>query len=136
MRTALLAVALLLEACGGRDSKPVESLSGGKDTSTFVLSSLAGTRDGDKLQARAVFSGAGSESIAMDLRFGIGVPTHLESGTWTEGGMTGTVRERSVTFLGGQSGPPSLGGKFDLLGSDGTARYRVTIPVQELKNKL
>ena len=40
---------------------------------------------------------------------------------------------RSVTFLGGQSGPPSIGGIFDLVGPSGAALYRVNIPVTELK---
>ncbi len=39
-------------------------------------------------------------------------------------------------FLGGQDGPPSLGGKFDLLNPAGIAVYRITIPTTELKNKL
>ena len=66
----------------------------------------------------------------------LGVPTHVESGTWRGFGEQGTVRERSSTFLGGQSGPPSIGGRFDLRGPDGADRYRVTIPVQELKERL
>lgn len=72
----------------------------------------------------------------MDLQFTVGVPTSLKSGTWTGLGSGGIVKERSVTFLGGQSGPPSIGGRFDLIAPDGRAQYRVNIPLQELKNKL
>jgi hypothetical protein len=46
------------------------------------------------------------------------------------------VRQRSVTFLGGQSGSPSIGGRFDLIGTDNRPQYRVTIPLQELRQPL
>ena len=39
-------------------------------------------------------------------------------------------------FLGGQDGPPSIGGSFDLLDPAGVGKYRVTIPTTELKVKL
>ena len=39
-------------------------------------------------------------------------------------------------FLGGQGiGPPSIGGRFDLLDPIGSAKYRITIPTSELKIK-
>jgi len=78
--------------------------------------------------------------LTVKMSFAIGAPTKLKSGQWQwvrEGGLTsGTVTERSVMFLGGQDGPPSIGGRFDLLDSDGIAKYRVTIPTTELKIKL
>jgi hypothetical protein len=129
-------ILLALAGCRGREAKPVEDLSGAADVSRFVLSSIRGTRDGDRLDVRAVFGGDAGGLIRVDLRFTIGVPTSLRSGTWTGLASGGDVRERSVTFLGGQSGPPSIGGRFDLVAPDGSARYRVTIPLQELKNKL
>jgi hypothetical protein len=46
------------------------------------------------------------------------------------------VRERSSTFLGGQSEPPSIGGRFDLIGSGGRPLYRIAIPLQPLNNPL
>jgi hypothetical protein len=134
--STLTGLVLLLAACGGRNIKLVEDIGGGRDVSQFTLTSLAGTRDGDKLNARAVFSKGGDDAIRLELRFSIGAPTRLESGTWNGSGDEGLVRERSVTFLGGQNGPPSLGGRFDLLGRDGSPRYRVNIPMQELKQKL
>ena len=39
-------------------------------------------------------------------------------------------------FLGGQDGPPSIGGRFDLLDPKGAATYRITIPTTELREKL
>jgi hypothetical protein len=129
-------ILLALAGCRTKEVKPVEDLSGRRDVSRLVLTSLSGTRDGDRLGVRAVFTGGVGERIQVDLRFTVGVPTTLKSGTWTGFGDSGSVKERSVTFLGGQSGPPSIGGRFDLLAPDGSARYRVAIPLQELKNKL
>jgi hypothetical protein len=100
---------------------------------------VRGTRDGDRLDAEAVFAD-GASMLTVKMSFAIGAPTKLKSGQWQwvrEGGLTsGTVTERSVMFLGGQDGPPSIGGRFDLLDSDGIAKYRVTIPTTELKIKL
>jgi hypothetical protein len=42
---------------------------------------------------------------------------------------------RSVTFLGGQDGPPSVGGSFDLLDAARMPVYRVNLPVTELKRQ-
>jgi hypothetical protein len=87
----------------------------------------AGTRDADRLDVQAVYS-HGSGHLTVDLNFRVTPPTRLESGTWSGLGGEGAVRERSSTFLGGQSGPPSIGGRFDLLAPDGKPLYRVTIP--------
>lgn len=129
-------ILLVLAGCQRPDPKPVEDLSGGRDLSRFVLTSIRGTRDGDRLDVRVEFNGLAGELLRVDLRFTIGVPTSLKSGTWTGFGTGGGVRERSVTFLGGQSGPPSIGGRFDLAAPDGSPRYRVSIALQELKTKL
>jgi len=73
----------------------------------------------------------------MDLRFRIGVPTRLESGQYhwqqADGTLEGQVRARSVTFLGGQSDNPNLGGVFELLSSTGRPLYKVTLPTSEVK---
>lgn len=114
---------------------PVEDPSGAQDVSRFSLTSLNGTRDGERLSARAVY-GDGSRSLTLDLRFKVGPQTRLESGTWAGFSGSGGVKERAVTFLGGQSGPPSLGGRFDLVAADGRVAYRVTIPLQALSNPL
>jgi hypothetical protein len=129
---------LLLVACGGPKGPPVEDLVRHENLSLFTLHSLHGTRDGDRLRTQAVFSDS-SSMLTMELRFVIGSPTTLESGAWNWARnnqmLSGAVAARSVTFLGGQDGPPSIGGTFDLLGSDGAARYRVIVPLTELKVK-
>ena len=126
---------MILAACTRQPPRPVEDLGGGRDASQFELTTLKGTRDGERLDVKAVYS-SGSDHITVDLHFRVTPPTRLESGTWNGLAKEGAVRERSSTFLGGQSGPPSLGGRFDLLAPDGQPLYRVTIPLQPLKNPL
>ncbi len=129
-----LCAALLLSACAPKHP-PVEDLTGRQDLSLFKLYTLRGTRDGDRLQAQAVFTDS-SSILTLEMRFAVGSPTTLESGTWrwsrNNQTTTGTISSRSVMFLGGQDGPPSIGGVYDLSDTAGLARYRVTIPVTAL----
>jgi len=131
------ALALVLTGCGGSKRPAVQDLSGRENLSLFTLQAMRGTRDGDRLQTLATFSDS-SSILTVEMRFAIGSPTKLESGTWCWSRnnqlQTGTIVARSVTFLGGQDGPPSIGGTYDLLGPD-NALYRITIPVTELKVK-
>jgi hypothetical protein len=101
----------------------------------MALTSIRGTRDGDRLDVRVVY-GDDTGELTTSLHFTVSPPTHLASGTWSGLGGEGTVRERSVTFLGGQSGPPSLGGQFDLTSPDGSPQFRIAIPLQPLKDRL
>jgi len=131
---------LLLASCARPPRPPVEDLTGRTDLSSFALKQIRGTRDGDRLDAEAVF-GNGSSTLTVQMRFTIGAPTKLKSGQWQATGNelqppTGSVAERSVMFLGGQDGPPSIGGRFDLLDDSGAPRFRITIPTTELKVKL
>lgn len=125
---------LLLVGCS--EKRPaVEDLTAHENLSLFKLHTLRGTRDGDRLQAQAVFSDS-SSILTLEMHFKVGSPTALESGTWrwTRNSRMngGAIGARSVMFLGGQDGPPSIGGTYDLLGQDGTALYRVNIPVTAL----
>ena len=135
-RRALLGAILLFAACSAPKRPAVEDLSKHEDLSLFRLQSVVGTRDGDRLAAQAMFSDT-SSMLTLDLHFAIGSPTRLDSGTWrwTRSGanLNGTIAARSVTFLGGQDGPPSIGGVYDLLDAGGTPVYRVNIPTTELK---
>ena len=134
--SALAVVSLLiLTSCVRRPANAVEDLVGTNDLSGFTLRSLKGTRDGDRLDVRALY-GDGARSLSVDLRFRVTPPTRMESGMWSGLADGGAVRQRSVTFLGGQSGAPCIGGNFELIGRDNRALYRVTIPLQQLNNPL
>ena len=130
---------ILMSSCARPPKPPVQDLSGRENLSSFTLRQVRGARDGDRLNAEAEFSD-GSSTIAVTMSFTIGVPTKLKAGHWQrmqEGSLaSGTVTERSVMFLGGQDGPPSLGGGFDLLDAAGVPKYRITFPATELKTKL
>ena len=132
-------VIVLLSSCARTPKPPVEDLSGRENLSSFTLRQVRGTRDGDRLDSEAEFTD-GSSTLTVKMSFTIGAPTKMKSGRWErrlDGGLTsGTVTERSVMFLGGQDGPPSIGGRFDLLDPTGSAKYRITIPTSELKIKL
>ena len=136
---SLCCVVGLLASCTKPPNPPVEDLSGRENVSSFTLGQVRGTRNGDHLDAEAEFVD-GSSMLRVEMGFIIGVPTKLKSGRWQwtrDGRLTsGTVTERSVMFLGGQDGPPSIGGRFDLLDTTGVAKYRITIPTTELRVKL
>ena len=138
-RRILPCCVIFMAACARPPRPLVEDLSGRENLSSYSLGQVRGTRIGDRLDADATF-GDGSSTLTVDMRFAIGAPTKLESGRWqwTRDGrrMSGTVTERSVMFLGGQDGPPSIGGRFDLRDGTGAAAYRITIPTTELKTKL
>src|SRR5437879_980099 len=116
----------LLAGCA-KPRPPVEDLTGRENLSSFTLAQVRGTRNGDRLDAEAKF-GDGSSTLTVAMRFTIGAPTTLNAGQWQWRKDTlltsGSVVERSVLFLGGQDGPPSIGGRFDLLDSTGAAKYR------------
>jgi hypothetical protein len=124
--------------CNKPPRQPVEDLTGHENLASYVLRQVRGTRDGDRLDVEAIF-GDGSSTLTVKMRFDVGSPTRLNSGRWQwmrDRAAGGAVAERSVMFLGGQDGPPSIGGSYDLLDSAGVAQYRITIPTTELERKL
>ncbi len=131
----LVVAAVMLPGCAKRGEISVEQISDGKPVPGYALRSLTGFRNGETLHAQASFAGGGA-TLTLELQFRIGVPTRLESGSyaWDRGDqiLHGPAREVSCTFLGGQSGPPSIGGTFELLSPQGDRLYRVRIPVSEL----
>jgi hypothetical protein len=131
---------LLLIACGMPKQLSVEDLNHREDFSGTRMMTLRGARDGDLLDAEAMFSGR-SLLLTIKMRFAIGAPTTLMSGTWVrtlaDGKMeTGSMSARSVSFTGGQGNPPSIGGTFDLLDAAGVRKYRVVLPLLELRDRL
>jgi hypothetical protein len=127
-------------ACNAPKPPSVQDLTHQEDLSDAKMMTLRGTRDGATLDTEAMFSGR-ALSLTLKMRFAIGTPTTLMSGTWvrvrpplpTE---TGTLTARNVSFLGGQGGSPSIGGTFDLLDANGMHKYRVVVPLLELTQRL
>src|SRR5579862_2619886 len=130
----LLMVCLAMVGCARSAHHPLEDLSGHEDLSRFTLQGVHGVRDGDRLPAQVLISDS-SSILTLDLHFAVGSPTTLQSGEWrwSRPGrlLSGAISARSVTFLGGQDGPPSIGGTFDLSASDGST-YRANIPLTAL----
>lgn len=98
---------------------------------TYRLRSMTGTRDGDKLLSEMVVADD-TGTLTMHMKFLIGVPIRLETGdyVWQRAGapqIQGSIRAEAVIFQGGQDGPPSLGGSFQLIAND-LPLYDVKVP--------
>ncbi len=126
----------LLPHCRNIEEATIENLPEESTLTDYRMISLTGRRDGDRLPVRLVFE-ASSSNLRMDLLFRIGVPTRLESGQYhwqrQDEVLEGRVRASSVTFLGGQSDNPNLGGVFQLFSAGGDPIYKVTLPTSEVK---
>lgn len=115
----------------------------------FVLQNATGARDGARTTARvvAVF---GADTLYIDLEIEADPQASLRSSTWRMTGpkpqpqpqpkpqpvlgesFGGTVEPTALRFIGGQAGPPSLGGLFVLRDGRGMPRWRVRIASLEL----
>ncbi|MCZ6769395.1 MAG: hypothetical protein O7D93_09135 [Acidobacteria bacterium] len=126
----------LLPQCRSIEEATIENLQEESTLTEYQMTSLTGRRDGDRLPVQLVFE-ASSSSLRMDLLFRIGVPTRLESGQYQwnrqDEVLEGLVGASSVTFLGGQSDNPNLGGVFQLFSASGVPTYKVTLPTSEVK---
>jgi hypothetical protein len=128
----LLALTAVLALVGCQTHKlSIRRTRDGQELGTYRLRSLTGIRDGDKLLSEAVM-GDDLGTLTMQMKFQVGVPTRLESGnyTWLKKDapqIRGTIRADAVTFQGGQDGPPSLGGAFQLINND-VPLYEVRMP--------
>jgi hypothetical protein len=126
---------LLVLGCARPEKPPLENLSSHRTVPYVHIQSVRGVRDGDRLAVQVLLSDSKSV-MSVDLHFAIGSPTTLASGTWNwswpEDLLQGTVSARSVTFLGGQDGPPSIGGTFDL-NAPSYSTYRLTLPLTVLQ---
>ncbi len=135
LRRGILSLCLLFAGCARTERPVLQDLSRHKDLFGFAIQSVRGVRDGDRLAVQVLIRGS-SSILTLDLDFAIGSPTALESGKWqfslANGLLGGMVSARSVTFLGGQDGPPSIGGTFDLTDGIGSM-YRVTLPLTVLQ---
>ena len=129
----LLATGLLLvlSGCNNPQRLSIRRNRDGQQLKDYRVRTLTGIRDGDKLGCELVVAG-NQDTLTMLLKFQIGVPPRLETGTyvWNRKDAPpsqGTVKAEAVTFQGNQNGPPSLGGTFQLV-SDDVDLYQVKVP--------
>lgn len=113
----------------------IQTVPGGEEISGYQIDALTGIRDGEFLSVNLrLISRSSILQLAMSFR--IGMPTRLELGeySWLRDGQKtkGTVHERAVTFLGGQSDRPHLGGLFELLSREGLVQYTIRLPTSEV----
>jgi hypothetical protein len=136
MRTAwqrpalILAAAIPFLACNA-GKLTVRRTRDGQQLSSYHVQSLTGLRDGDQFRSELVV-GDRDGVLTMQMQFRIGVPTKFDSGSYVwkrkdAPEIQGSVRAAAVTFQGGQDGPPSLGGTFQLV-SDDVSLYEVKLP--------
>jgi hypothetical protein len=131
---ALLAALLLACACRESGKASIKRNRDQQELSSYHLASATGARDGDRLLSEVTFT-SGPSKLTMQMKFLIGVPTRLESGTyqWSQDSQVtrGNVTATSVVFLGGQNGPPSIGGTFHLTSED-VNLYEIKLPTTAL----
>ncbi len=96
-----------------------------------VVESMSGQRDGADVRANGVFT-HGEDRMTLSLEFVLGPPARFVRGTHNSR-IAGQVVEspvssESVTFLGGQSDAPSIGGVFLFENPADGSRYRLRFP--------
>jgi hypothetical protein len=96
-----------------------------------------GLRDGAWVNAEARFAD-GADQVTMRIRIYLRPPAEFSSGTYQGmiGGKmaAGRVECPSLTFQGGQTALPTVGGLFLLKDDQNRTVYRVRIPATELSH--
>ena len=100
-------------------------------TLPFKLDGIRGVRDGASVNAEARFTD-GADVLTMNIALQLVPPPEFRSGRYegTIGGnpIAGQVECPSITFFGGQSDQPSVGGIFILKDEQNRPVYRIRIP--------
>ena len=132
MRELLLLFALMcLVGCMNTEVR-FERIDGDKYVlMPLKLDGLYGLRDGALVKTEARFVD-GRDVVTMNLNLFLRPPAEFQSGTYQAaiGGMmnSGTVECPSLTFQGGQTALPTVGGIFILKDESNRPLYRVRIP--------
>jgi hypothetical protein len=134
-RASAVAIALLWIApgCQNTGKLSIRRTRDNQQLKDYRVRALTGLRDGEKLACELVV-GDNQDTLTMQMRFQIGVPPRLETGTyvWQRKNapqIQGNVKAEAVTFQGNQNGPPSLGGTFQLIAKDEELPlYEVKVP--------
>jgi len=102
------------------------------------LAGFYGLRDGATVKAEANFVD-GNDTVVMNIVLFLRPPAEFQSGTYQAsigGKMTsGDVECPSLTFQGGQTALPNVGGLFILKDADNRPLYRVRIPATMLSGR-
>jgi hypothetical protein len=102
------------------------------------LAGFYGVRDGAKVTAEAYFVDE-NNTVVMSIEIFLRPPAEFQSGTYQAtmaGNMSsGSVECPSLTFQGGQTALPNVGGTFILKGPDNEPLYRVRIPATMLSGR-
>ena len=132
-----LSLLLLLSFAGCADTGyRFERIDGDQSTTLpFKLEGFYGLRDGASVTAEARFSN-GADRVTMKIMLYLRPPAEFRSGTYQGmiGGQThsGSVECPSLTFQGGQTALPSVGGVFIFKDAQNRPAYRVRIPAATL----
>ena len=96
---------------------------------------LYGIRDGAQVKVQGQFAD-GNDAVTMNVVLFLRPPAEFQSGTYEAviGGKktAGSVECPSLTFQGGQTALPTVGGVFILKDETNRPLYRVTIPAAQL----
>jgi hypothetical protein len=135
MRLLALLALPLISACANTEYKFEQMDRESAILLPLNLDGFYGLRDGATVNAEARFSG-GNDSVIMSIVLFLRPPAEFRLGTFQGiiGGkaISGTVECPSLTFQGGQTALPTVGGIFILKVEDNAPSYRVTIPATQL----
>jgi hypothetical protein len=138
MRIPFILTSLLLVACANNEYQ-FERIDGPQATTLpFKFDGIRGVRDGASVNAEARFTD-GADFLTMNIALYLVPPPEFRAGRYE-----GTVRGKmikgqvdcpSITFFGGQSDPPSVGGVFILKDEQNRPVYRVRIPATPMSRR-
>lgn len=131
--TRIIVVLALLSLTGcANDEYRFERIDGPQITTLpFKLDGIRGVRDGASVNAQARFTD-GADVLTMNIALQLVPPPEFRSGRY-EGNIggkviAGQVECPSITFFGGKSDQPSVGGIFILKDEQNRPVYRIRIP--------
>ena len=139
MRDVLLLFAMMcLLGCMNTENR-FERVDGDKYVALpLKLDGFYGLRDGSLVKAEARFVD-GNDMVTMNMTLFLRPPAEFQSGTYQAviAGMmnSGNVECPSLTFQGGQTALPTVGGVFILKDENNRPLYRVRIPATTLTGR-
>ena len=139
MRRIFLFIMLMsMLGCANTDYR-FEHIEGDKSTELpLKFDGIYGVRDGALVTAEARFND-GADTVSVNMVLFLRPPAEFRSGTYQGvlGGKTisWSVECPSLTFLGGQTALPDVGGLFILKDEQGRPAFRVRIPATTLKRR-